>query len=291
MLYAFRQGFYARLGYVQAPAQRRLSIAPRAFASFATGGLGRDHQLRIATGDDLPRLRELHEIEAKRHTGWVLRTETSWLRLLADERITVLVAVRNGVTRGAIFTALEQDEPHARTALRVDDLLAEDAAARAALYAHLYAQRDQAGEILLETPEGDPLELALIDADGHVFGDRDVEHPLGVVGSGPMLRLLDPARALAARGYPAAKADALILDIDGRTLAVHAGGGTQARVEDTRAPADLRLDARALTAMAFGSWKASQLAELGWTEALTPSAIERADRLFALAPFFSRDPF
>ena len=300
MLYAFRQGFYARLGYVQAPGQRALSIDPRAFASLVGRGIGRDHQLRMATGDDLPRLRELYELEAKRHSGWVMRTEASWLRLLADERTTVLVAVGNGVTRGAIFTSLEQDEPHARTALRVDDILAEDASARAALYAHLYAQRDQISEILLEVPEGDPLELALVDADGHRFGDRDIEHPLGIHGSGPMIRLLDPVRALAARGYPAAAADTFVLEVEGgvggldaeqRRLAVHAGGSTAARVEETRALADLRLDTRALTAMTFGGWRASQLADLGWVEPLTAGAIERADRLFALAPFFSRDPF
>ena len=284
MLYAFRQGFYARHGYVQARSQRRLSIAPAAFAHFARRFGG--HQLRAANGEDLPRLRELHEQEAARHSGWILRTEAAWLRLLADERVTVIVATRNKVTRGALFTALEQDEPHARTVLRVDDVLSEDAPARAALYAHLYAQRDQVEEILLEVPDGDPLELALTDADAHRFGDQEVEHPLGVVAGGPMMRILEPARALAARGYSGeASAEPVVLEVEGRKLSL------TSTVEETSAPADLRLDARALTALAFGGWRASSLVDLGWAEPLTPSAVERAERRFALPPFFARDPF
>jgi predicted acetyltransferase len=289
MLYAFRQGFYARHGYVQAPSQRRLSIAPAAFAHFKGRAAG--HHLRVANGDDLPRLRELHAQEAARHSGWALRTELSWLPLLADERTSVIVAVRDGVTRGAIFTALLQDEAHARTLLRVDDLLAEDAETRAALYAHLHAQRDQVAEIRLEVPDGDSLELALVDADAHGFGVEELEHPLGIVAGGPMMRIVEPARALAARGYTAALEDTFLLDVDGRKLSVHAGAGVPTQVEETTEPADLRLDARALTALAFGGWKASSLVDLGWAEALTTDAVARAERLFALAPFFSRDPF
>ncbi len=289
MLYAFRQGFYARHGYVQAPSQRRLSIAPAALAHFKSRVAG--HHLRVANGDDLPRLRELHALEAARHTGWVLRTETSWLRLLADDRVSVIVAVRDGVTRGAIFTALLQDESHARTRLRVDDLLTEDAEARAALYAHLHAQRDQVAEILLEVPDGDPLELALVDADAHGFGVEELEHPLGIVSGGPMMRIVEPARALAARGYTATVEDTIVLEVDGRKLSVHAGAGVPTRVEESAEPADLRLDTRALTALAFGGWKASSLVDLGWAEVLSVDTIVRTERLFALAPFFSRDPF
>ena len=62
-------------------------------------------------------------------------------------------------------------------------------------------------------------------------------------------------------------------------------------MDDSSGAPDLRLDSRALTALAFGGWKASSLVDLGWAEALTPGAVARADRLFALAPFFSRDPF
>jgi hypothetical protein len=103
-----------------------------------------------------------------------------------------------------------------------------------------------------------------------------------------MLRVTDPARALAARGWAAD--GAAVLAIDGVALELTARDG-RATVVPSSAEPDARLDARAFAAVAFGGLRASRAARLGWLEARDDRALARVDALLAMPPFFSPDPF
>ena len=207
MLYAFRQGFYGRLGYATTSSRKRLAC---------------ERVRGVRAGDD-ETLRRLHARAAERSSGWIARPKRFWEMLLARERRITLVCDRpkrkkkdDGGPRAAGYVAfsLVQDELHAETLIEVEEIVAEDDESRRALFGALSAMRDQAAEIIVEIGESDPLERALVDVDGRRYGTDAVEHGLGeIVGGVKGLELViggdrrradgahrrHPARALRAR--------------------------------------------------------------------------------------------
>ena len=103
-----------------------------------------------------------------------------------------------------------------------------------------------------------------------------------------MVRALDAARALESRGWPAD--GTLVLAVGDETLEVTVREGRASAVP-TRAEPHVRLDLRALSAVAFGALPASHAARLGWLTARDDHALDLADALLALPPYFSPDPF
>lgn len=207
MLYAFRQGFYARLGYATTSSRKRLAIDARAVpASWRL--LARERVRALRAGDDKT-LRLLHSRAAARSSGWIARPKRFWEMLLARERRVTLVCEppkkrrrkHELVATGYVAFSLCQLEAHGETRIEVDEIVAEDAESRRALFGALAAMRDQVTDILVEVAESDPIERALVDVDGHRFGTETVEHRLGEIVGGPMVRIEDIPRALSARGY------------------------------------------------------------------------------------------
>jgi predicted acetyltransferase len=145
----------------------------------------------------------------------------------------------------------------------------------------------------LELDARDPLDRALVDADRARFGTERVEHALGTVVGGPMVRLTDVTRALEARGYAADGAVTLAVNHEGRTEAVHVdvARGAASVTPTSTVPSDaLAIDHAALGAVLFGGLAVREAVDLGWARALPATAL-RADALFALPPFFALDPF
>jgi predicted acetyltransferase len=159
--------------------------------------------------------------------------------------------------------------------------------------------RDQVRTIELEIDEGDRLELALVDSDGHRYGTHDVEHALGTVVGGPMVRIEDVPRAFEARGYAA----------DGTfDVVVHAGDGAanvagdeiavSVRVEQGRAEvsaaraaaAAFRTTKNVLASLLYGGLRPSDAVRLGLAAA-DPRTLARIDPIFAMAPLAPVDPF
>ena len=66
---------------------------------------------------------------------------------------------------GYVAFDLEQEEEHSETKIVVAELIADDHESRRALFGALSSMRDQVSEIVVELPESDPLERALVDPD------------------------------------------------------------------------------------------------------------------------------
>ncbi|HEY3816549.1 MAG TPA: GNAT family N-acetyltransferase [Polyangiaceae bacterium] len=282
VLYPFRQAFYGRLGYAATSTYRRLRLHPASIPWRPS------MRARAAGGPDREALVGCLEAAAARRTGTLARTTRAWDSRLADERRTWLVVEGPDGVEGYVVWTLGQDEPHAETTLQVRELAARTEAAERELWALVGAQRDQVAVVHADVAADDPIEHALVDADRARFGDGDIEHTLGEVAAGPMVRALDAARALEARGWPAE--GTLVVAVDGDTLEVTAKAG-RASVVASRREAHVTLDARTLSAVAFGALPPSRAARLGWLTARDASALALADALLGLPPYFSPDPF
>jgi predicted acetyltransferase len=294
MLYAFRHRFYARLGYGTSSSRKRLAIDARAIPA-TWRALARD-RVRRARGEDRAAMVAAYGRAAAKTSGWLTRSEAFWERHLACERRQLIVA-----DGGYVAFQMSQEGLHAATTLAIDELVADDDVTRRALLGALGAMRDQVVEIELEVDANDPLELALVDSDGRRFGTDEVEHDLGTIVGGPMVRIEDVPRALEARGYSAEIVGTLdvVVHADeaerlrgGEELAVsvHVEGG-RAEVSAARgAAAALRTTRAALASVLYGGLRASDALRLGLVDA-DPRTIARAEAMFALAPMAPVDPF
>jgi predicted acetyltransferase len=270
MLYAFRQGFYARHGYAPATPTRRLRVHPASIPAAWR------HELAVTTRPaargpgDRSAIEAAYGLAAARTSGWLVRPRAFWDGLFSDERRTWMLATRGAHVAGYVAWSVSQPEAHAATRMTIHELAVDDDAARRALFAAAGALRDQVAEIRLETDAKDPLDRALVDADRSRFGDAAVEHALGEIVGGPMVRVLDVTRALAARGI-----DAPFAVDDGARITL----------------AGVAFDHAAVGAVLFGGLDVADAVRLGWARAADPADVPKAQALFAHAPFFALDPF
>ena len=287
VLYPFRQGFYLRHGYAPVTPSRRLTFAPRALPK-AWGLPPSDLVVRTIEGGDREGIERAYLRAAARTTGWISRPPRLWDARLLDERRRWFVATRGGALTGFVSWSLAQAAAHGAITLTVLDLVADDDETRRALLGLVGAQRDQVHEVELDVADDDPIDRALVDGDEHLFGSPAVEHALGVIAGGPLVRVQDPARALAMRGY--ASDGGVDLEVDGERLRleIHAG---EAQIAPSRAASAMILDRPTLAAIAFGALAPSDAARIGWLKVPDPGTLRAADALFALPPYFAVDPF
>lgn len=290
MLYAFRQGFYHQHGYGTVSPSRRLVVTPRAVPR--TWMMDADRLgLRRAAAEDRDEIVRVYEAASARSTGFLGRSERLWERRFIDERRQWFVVGPPRKVTGYVAWKLRQSEPHAMIRLVVDELVAEDDRTRRLLFGAIGAQRDQVTEFEIALADDDVIGRAFIDADVAGFGTSDVEHPLGVIVGGPLVRINDPALALEARGY--SDEGSLAIDVTGATrvlLTVDRGRGKTRPLQDDHA-ADIAVDARTLSSILYGSLLPSDAARLGCLEARDDAALARADSLLALPSFFTLDAF
>ena len=306
MLYAFRQGFYGRLGYATTSSRKRLAIDTRSVPG-AWRALARGRVRGVRPGDDKT-IRRLHARAAERASGWITRPKRFWEMLLARERrMTLVCEARPGVGQGnakatgyVAFT-LVQEQFHAETLVEVDELVAEDDETRRALLGALAGMRDQAAEIILEVAETDPLERALVDPDGRRFGTDAVEHGLGEIVGGPMVRIEDVSRAIAARGYGGNGAFDVVVrspdddEPDGIAVGVRVRDG-RAEVGpprgsvDAREPRALETTRAGLAAILYGGLSVTDAVALGLADADARLA-SRVDAIVKMPPLTPIDAF
>ena len=293
LLYPFRQGFYARHGYAAVTPSRRIVTHPGAFpAAWARGGA---LTLRAANGLDRDAIIEAYERAAARSTGWLSRPSALWTRHLANERRVWIAAIdpahgeKGGKLVGYVSWSLVQSEAHAITHLVVHELVAEDDPVRRALLGAIAAQRDQVHAVEIEVDADDPLDRALIDADRALFGTAKVEHVLGVLAGGPMVRIADLRRAIEARGY---RHDGeLDVTVDGEAelhVSIHGGRAT---VGEACGGAGIAVDGASFAAILYGALAPRDAARLGLLRATDDAALAHADACLALAPYLAIDSF
>jgi predicted acetyltransferase len=286
LLYPFRAGFYASLGYASVSPYRSLVVAPDAVpGAWRDPGWGLP---RAVSGADRDGLVRLHQEEAARRTGWITRPEPLWDKRLLDEGRRWFVVERHGRMVGYIGWVLSQAEPHAPITLTIDEMAASDDKARMRLYALAADQGDQVSTIELDAAEDDPLPRAFVDPDRGRAGTHRIEHPLGSLVSGPMVRILDVDRAMEARGYLAD--GSLDVEVGDRAVHVEVANG-RASVLPRRGGPWIRTERAALAAVLYGGLAPSDGARLGWLTADEPSTLALADRLFGLPRFFAQDSF
>jgi predicted acetyltransferase len=294
LLYAFRQGFYARLGYATTASRKRLSIDTR---SVPRGWRELGRSVRPAVGKDRIAIQRAYLRGVGRSSGWLVRPARYWEQLFARDRVVLFVlpapAGAEGLA-GYVAFALEKAHAHAETTAVVEELVAEDGAARRALLGALASLRDQVSEIHLEVAEGDPLERALVDPDGRRWGSDAVEHGLGEVVGGPMIRIEDVPRALEARGYEASGAfDVVVRERAGGEHVLAAGvrvaGGT-AEVGPARGGGALTTTRAGLAAIFYGGLELADAVGLGLAT-VDPRVAARVAAIAKVAPMGPMDAF
>jgi predicted acetyltransferase len=262
MLHPFRQSFYAELGYAPVTPLTQYRTSARAIPEEWIRA-ARTAPLTAASGADAIEMESAYRRYAARTTGLLDRPSSLWDRKRLLERRHEIVVKDGSSVRGYVAFVHEQDEPHADVTLVVEEIVADDDETRRVLFGVLGAQRDQVRTIVFVAPASEPTILSFEDADRDESGTEACEHPLGIVMAGPMVKLLDRAAALSARGYPREPVD------------VHE------RVA--------KLSDRAVASIFFGAVPARDAVRLGWVA--SPEAAAAIDALAALPPFEVVDAF
>lgn len=298
MLSAYRQGFYARFGYASTSSRRRLALDTRSIPD-EWRKLARE-RVRGVEARDREAIRSIHARAARRASGWVHRPARFWEMVCAREERVALVCERpsrrpSSSPRASGYVAFSMTKAHffAETKLEVDELIADDPETRRALLGALSLMKDQVSEIVVELASDDPLERALVDPDGRRFGTDSVEHELGTIVGGPMVKILDAKRALSARGYTADGVFDVALRDRGDASDVTLG----VRVCDGRADvgAPLRRGAfrttrAGLAAVLFGGLSLLDAVTLGLVDA-EPRVVDRIDEVLRIPPLAPIDSF
>ncbi len=296
LLYPFRERFYADLGYANVTplvTMRVASDAVAAAAALMTSATG-DTAFSCAPldGQRLVEARALYDEVGPLASGRVVRGEARWLSLFAQEdRYWIGVISSGGALEGYVGFSYDAPSMHARQTLVVHELTARSDAANLALLAALGRQRDQVDDIELTIPLGDPLAFAFRDAPGSRRGTPALEHPLGTVSAGPMVRVGDVRRALALRGYQ--RDGELTLrctdDPQAGCLRLSVRGGA-AEVGETNEKPNVELSRSTLASILAAGMLPSEAAQLGLLRAEV-AALRAADDLFAGPRFQCLDPF
>ena len=301
MLYAFREAFYARLGYGKTSMRKRLMFDP-AVVPNAWRGLARERVRRVR-GVDRDAIMQAYARAGAKKSGWLARDEGYWVRHLARERRQFLVAdhlpTEGGGLAGYVAFEIRQRKAHGKTSIVVDELAADDDVTRLALIGAMAALRDQVADVVLEVADDDPLALAFLDPDQRRYGTSDVEHSVGTVVGGPMVRIDDVTRAIEARGYHVDGGfDLVVVEgegdggsaIDELAVRVEVSGG-RAEVSAARGAAGaLRASRTTLASLLYGGLRVTDALRLGLAFA-DPKVLSRVDAILAIAPVSPIDPF
>jgi predicted acetyltransferase len=272
-LYPATVPVYRHLGWELVGAQSRYALPA---AQLRT--LGGDTRLRRVGTEDIPELRELcgSALRQGRASGPLLWPESEWLRRVTDPETFIYRADDGVVVYGWHGSDLVVHFLWGATESTLRSLWAVvGSGSSVAKTVHAYLSPD------------DPLFWLLPEEAGH-----EVEQ------HGWMLRILDVAAALTARGYPAGVDGAFTFSVadgkgeaDARTyrLTVHGGDGT---VERTTAPESdaLRLTSRGLAALYAGRPLAA-IKAAGLGSGGDPAAAELVHAVFATSTAYLTDYF
>jgi predicted acetyltransferase len=292
-LFASEGGIYGRFGYGMATRRGRQSGRLRRLGLRAgtDTGTGRVRMARREAA--LPKIRELYDRLRPGQVGWLGRDETGWDYRLYDPEHSrggatslrfALNTEDDGRVSGYAVYSIKDHWPDLldnQTVVRITELVAVDARARASLWSFLVNLDLVERFERMAAPVDDPGRWQLADP-------RGLDHR---VFDAMWLRVADVDRALSARRYATDVDVVLAVEDDfcpwntGRWRLV--GGPDGASCERTSAAAELALGAGALGAVYLGGAGLAVLAAAGLVEEARPGALPAAHRAFLgeTAPF------
>jgi predicted acetyltransferase len=270
-LYPATLTFYRRAGYERAATRTIYAIAP--------GAIGiRDYELDLAAvAPDHPDIRALYTERARRSAGHLDRDDFLWDHLLrhANANVHAYLATRGGQPEGyVLFRQTNRQEP-----LAVRDICALTPGAGRRLLTLLADHRTMVEKLLWSGAPNDGLTYLLPEHKHSVHWQLDL-----------VVRVVDVAQALAARGYPPGLSGELHFEVHdellpwnhGRFVLELADGRGQVRAGGA---GRVRLHARALAPLYSGYLTPAELRGLGALEGAD------ADLVFALLAFAGPRPW
>jgi predicted acetyltransferase len=275
---------YRRAGYERAGGRFRVEVEPRMMTIPKVSGA------RIAEVEGVPdELRALYGETARRQTGCLDRGHYIWSRILrprglVTKTFTVSFA---GRVEGYVVVAHKTGDG-LFTVVRVVDLAAKTERAARALLRLLFEYRSLATSIAWNGGPADPF-VALLPERHHTLSLVDFF----------MLRIVDPAGALGARGYPKSVAAEFTVDLRDETMRENTGryevsvAGGEARVARSKRPAKtnvVNVTERGLAALYAGHMDPFALEHAGMLTA-KENVKEMLATLFAGPPPMMRDDF
>jgi predicted acetyltransferase len=271
-LYPATQPVYQKAGYEQAGVRCEMRV-PVAF--LPTGK--RELPMRPFRKEDLPVLQSLYREVARTRQGWLDRGPYVWHRVQYPRGMTTTgyVLEEGGQPAGYAFVGrVRRPDDPLRFDLVLTDLIARSEAGWRRLFTFLADHASMVRDVVWFGGPNDPLV--------HLFREQTVSTQVPFHW---MIRVLDVASALSARGYPRGLSATLHLEVEDAVLPEQAGrwvlevAGGEARVR-RGGEGHLKCDARVLATLYTGHRTATALASVGQLRA-TPEALEVAEALFA----------
>ena len=199
-----------------------------------------------------------------------------WTRLLEPVGSTTYIygAVRNGELEG--YVVFQQKKADGGYDLDVRDFAAPTPRALRSLWTFINDHRSLGQKVSWHGPSNDPLQSVL-------FEQRGDFAP--IISERWMIRVLDVARALEARGYPTELDASIELEVEDDLFPENAGryrlevAKGDARVLRGGTGDALRMHVRGLAPLYSSLFTARQLATLGWVTG-SDAALRRAEQIF-----------
>ncbi|WP_415379173.1 enhanced intracellular survival protein Eis [Halosimplex sp. TS25] len=240
-LWPFSRSYYEQFGWATANTYAKYTCPPDQLA-FARGAV--DGHARPVSADEWRELQAVHETQAEETTLALRRSSENWwrervLREGDDDRPWAYVWERDGEARAYLVYSFEDlgGPKHMNQRLTVADAAAADHDAWLGLLGFLADHDSQASEVVVYSDARTDLLDLVPDPD-----EVDCE-----AKTGPMVRIVDVADALAACPYPADASAAVTLRVADETapwndgqfrLTVSDGDGTVAADPDAAADGD-----------------------------------------------------
>lgn len=285
-LFATAPELYRGVGYEVGGVHTRVRYAAHDLRGLRS--LGGGLRPRPATPDDAEAIHALMRAHQGRHrmTGPKLPSADTWRHQLEDDDLIHYLVESDGVPTGFVAYSLRAET------LTVEDLVADTPECSAALWGVVGSGSSAAPKVELYVDPSDPVHLLL------------PSHQQSEMSNVPwMLRVIDLAKSVAARGFSPHVTASATLTVDDPILPANTGTWridvSAGRATATRAPIESALadvagpaaygptvGARGLAAL-WSGWSVSRLRQAGLATGGEADADEALDAIFACAPFMT----
>jgi predicted acetyltransferase len=238
---------------------------------------GESEQVRRLGREDWPVVRQCYDAVAPAHPGWIDRSDWWWDVTLddtfSDQSFLYGVEADDGFAGFVSF--VQSASPDGGYSLAVEEMVTRDPGTAVTLWRFLAGHGMQARTVTINRGPVDELLLMLPEQDVRQVHNNRWMH-----------RLVDVPAALAARGYPAAVAAEVHLEVtdkvapwnDGRWVLRVEGGRGEVTPGGT---GEVQLTINGLSALASGWTSATALTGAGALHHASPTACAALDAIFA----------